>query len=515
MKVRVSSVSAAFLLAFASSGGLPAAAAAPSAFQFATFGTPAAPTPFNSPDWDVQVHSRGFTPSVHPMDAQHGPGCQGYPATHPVSTPEDSVFVCNNHLMTSINDPGYGEIVLTPDQLADFSSGTATVDFDVSTFSTSLRDWIDLWISPFSENLALPYYGNQPDLQGPPRHAVNVRLESGGLNNPKTYFSASVYNDFAKTAVPGRSGYIEDLLTPSEITRTHLQLQISRTHIKFGMPDYNNGAGYWWVDGAVPDLGWSQGVVQFVHHSYNPMKPGLCLTYTDTVNNLPCTPDTWHWANFTISPSVPFTMIKANEPVATATSQRVTFPKPAPANAFLRFAGAGNASGIQVSYDGGSTWQAAQHPNQAYFDANGATSSYWMPIPKGQSSVLFRETSNYEGYSFYVRDIAIWVNAPNAAGGPVSNPPATPLGTGSGGSGGAKPPTPVAGEGASSAGGTASGEQHARGTSSGLSVHPELASSVMRPLLIAGPVALLLVLLAVGIGWVRSRRRSMATRRQR
>lgn len=492
-----------FLLAGPVAAPAPVAATAGTSFSFTNFGSPSAPGPFSSPVWDVQVHNRSYLPTVAAMDAQHGADCSPFPNTHPIQTPADSVFVCKNHVMTAINSTGYGEIVLTPAAQVDFSNGPGKVDFHVTTFSTSLRDWIDLWVSPFSENLALPYYDNAPDLQGPPRDAINIRIQNGGLNNPETYFSGNVYRDFTPNAIAGRSTYIESMLPPSEITRTHFLLEISRTHIRFGMPDYKNGAGFYWIDSDVPDLGWSQGVVQFVHHSYNPMKAGLCLTYADQLNHLPCAPDTWHWSDFAISPSQPFTIIKADQTAATVGSATVTFPQAAPPNSYLRFAGTGNAHGIQVSFDGGKTWQPAQHPNQAYSDQNGTTSSYWMPIPSGQTSVTFRQTTAYEGHDFYVRDISIWTNSPNAASTgnprpPVSNPQP-----------GNQPP-PVANRPPEGAGSGGEGIARGAGVHHGTDLKATLAGAIMPRMTVGLPVAagLVVVLLAVGLPlWKRRRNR--------
>src|SRR5205823_15123866 len=125
------------------------------------------------------------------------------------------------------------------------------------------------------------------------------------------------------------------------------ELRISRTHIKFALPNYN----YWWVDANIADLGWTSGVIQLEHHSYVPAKD--CLT--TSANGCP---NTWHWDNVSISSARPFTLIRANQRYADATSGTVTFPQPAPANAFLRYAAVGSA--LQVSFDNGATWQAAK-----------------------------------------------------------------------------------------------------------------------------------------------------------
>src|SRR5262245_1897965 len=72
----------------------------------ATFdGQPSAPLAWRPADWDVQVHSRqeDTWKALEAMDAMHGPDCGPPPATHRVSAYADAVFVCRDHLMTSIH----------------------------------------------------------------------------------------------------------------------------------------------------------------------------------------------------------------------------------------------------------------------------------------------------------------------------------------------------------------------------------------------------------------------------
>src|SRR5207302_8424505 len=98
--------------------------------------------------------------------------------------------------------------------------------------------------------------------------------------------------------------------------RTTFELHLSRTHLKFGMPAYN----LWWMDGDIADLGWSSGVVQLGHHSYNPDK---ACDFNGT-----CGPNTWHWDNVSISAAVPFTILRATpRAVDSAAAPPVTLPQ--------------------------------------------------------------------------------------------------------------------------------------------------------------------------------------------
>src|SRR5829696_1968908 len=143
-------------------------------------GRPAAPAAWQPADWDVTVHSRdsGTWYTLEAMDAHHGSDCGAAPATHRIASYADAVFQCNDHIMTAINASGYGVIYLTPNQLLDFSTGEAVLRWDMSTIRGSGRDWIDLWISPYADHLQLPLESWLPDLNGRPRHALNIRMDS-------------------------------------------------------------------------------------------------------------------------------------------------------------------------------------------------------------------------------------------------------------------------------------------------------------------------------------------------
>ncbi len=362
-------------------------------------GSPPAPTPWCPPDWDIAVTSRDAETwdTLEPMDIQHGVDCAAPPATHHSDSYEGAVHQCKDHVMTAIMAGGYGAIYLTPNVIADFSHGQATVKFDVSTARTSERDWIDIWITPFEDNLQLPLEDFLPDLQGPPRRAVQIRMDNDG---DQTIFRANVFRDFQGQDVPANGSVsYESLLTPSATVRTPFELDISRTHIRFGMPQKN----FWWIDTDVPDLGFDAGVVQFGHHSYNPDK---ACDYDGT-----CGPNTWHWDNVSISPAKPFTMIHADKRFVAAESEpkSIEFTAPAPDNAYLRFSAIGS---VEVSYDGGRSWQPAKRQaeemrHQEHF------SSYWMPIPAGTHTVSFRfSNDDWYGGPFRAKDFAIWSLAP-------------------------------------------------------------------------------------------------------
>jgi len=353
-------------------------------------GDPSQPTPWQPPDWDIAIHSRDINTweYLEPMQAGHGPDCGPPPATHPVTAYEDAVFLCRNHIMTAINANGYGVIYLTPSYMIDFSAGEAIIQFDLSTLRTSKRDWVDLWITPYEDNLQLPLTEWLPDLSGEPRRAISIKMND---SNGQTNFLLSVINNFNAQNIPSNqwTGY-ESFLSPSAMKRDTFELRISRERIRFGMPQYN----FWWYDINIPALDWTQGVVQFGHHSYTPKKD---------CNN--CGPNTWHWDNVSMNPVEPFTIIRANRRYADSKSNApVLLAAPAPPNSHLRFSGIGK--NLEVSFDNGKTWTKALPQQQVKYE-EGAFWSYWMPISTGTNQVMFRGAPWWGG-NWRVKDISVW-----------------------------------------------------------------------------------------------------------
>ncbi|MCC6179752.1 MAG: hypothetical protein IT305_30945 [Chloroflexi bacterium] len=403
-----SALLAAALLATPSAPTIRAADPPPGEFLETFTGRPPDPTPWQPTSWDVTVHSRDRETwkELQPMMAHHGPDCSAYPGFHPTSAYDDAVFLCNDHMMTAINASGYGVIYLTPNQLVDFSSGEAVVRFDASTLRSSGRDWWDLWLTPYDDNLQLPLHRWLPDLTGEPRRAVHVEMTDF---NGETVFRAATMQDFGVSDLDRASyeGY-EKMLTPSGVTRDTFELRISRTSLKFGMPKY----GLWWIDTPMSDLGWDRAVLQIGHHSYTPTKD---------CDPTRCGPNTWHWDNVSISPAQPFTIIRGNQHwVDGDDAVPVEFAAPAPTDAHLRFAAIGAA--IEVSYDDGATWQLAE-ARQVVKSPEEAFHSYWTPIPAGTTQVEVRGR-DWWGGGWMARDFSIW--SPVAPSDAAASPPAEP-----------------------------------------------------------------------------------------
>lgn len=374
----------------------------------ATFdGAPAAPLNFNqipdSANFDVQVHERGSLTSLPLINAQHGPDCSAPPATHPNTSFEGSVYQCANHIMTAMNGPEYGLIVLTPNQMLDFSAG-GTVSFDVSTERMSVRDWWDITVSPFADAQALPLLSDLSqgvDLQNPNRNSVVIATDNGEAapnlkvvqNGVKTSYGPPGY-----AGQPINSGILAG--TNQAATRQPFRLTLTTTHVRFERLATATGAAKVFIDKDIPALNFTQGVVQIGHHSYTPTKDGAGV------------PATWHWDNISVSPVIPFSIQRGNERMTQGGT--VTFPS-APSGAYLRFSAlckpvVNGVVGTKMTDSG--------HPEHA--------ASYMIPIPAGSTSVSLSLIADgwYSG-PCHAKDFHVW----SLNTGPVATATNTPLPT--------------------------------------------------------------------------------------
>jgi hypothetical protein len=400
-----------------------------------------APKPWRPTDFDVAIHLRDRSAWDAPeiFRAMHGTYCQPFSDatnvsettddySHQASTYDDMNYRCRNHMMTAIKSSGYGAIFVTPNALVDFSNGEASIRWAMSTFRTSGQDWVDLWITPWEENLKLPLDGSLAgtDLQGPPRRAIHVRMTSGSRGT--SAFQVFVVNNFVETqVVPSSGAGYETLFTPVSTRRDTFELKLSKTHVKFGMwkGDVHAGdpifpkatvpfASMTWVDQSIPSLDWGAGVVQFGHHSLNPASDGGFG-------------GTWHWDDFAIAPATPFTIIKStNVEGASLPNDRyadskhpdmqLASPMPATGARFVRFAAYGDK--VRVSFGNGKWIDALPQPESPGVD--GRFHSYFVAVPadvgsattvsfKAKRDKLATEPTNEDDGVWRVRDVAIWV----------------------------------------------------------------------------------------------------------
>jgi hypothetical protein len=420
-------------------------------------GAPTTPLRFTSAldgDWSFSLHNNdGQSLSwAQGVMAGHGPDCAAPPALHPISAIDDGLFACKNHLMTTVSG-GYGEIMLMPDYVLDWSDGPATLQWNMSTVELSARDWVDVWLTPFEELVQLPVEDFIPDLGGHARNAIQVML--GGFaqtvcSHPDPfppqgscpYFGLHIYRNGSDSAAQTNSstswydvlqnhGLLPDLARRDTFQLTISPLPGGRIHVRFGMPAYD----FFPIDNDQAPVPYTRAVVQFGHHGYNATK--AC---PNGVNAYPtCGNGTWHWSDVSLSPAARFTLIHPTSPVYATGPTSVTFQQPAPANAVLLFQATGNAR-----IDGRSA------PVQATTTGQGAcdhAKSFFMPIPAGTSSVTVSDGGG-ACVGFYARDFQIISpDPPSAAVPPVlasSTPTSTAVPTMTPAPRPANTPTPVA-----------------------------------------------------------------------
>ncbi len=373
-------------------------------------GDPTSPQVWNSPDWDIQYHTRNATYWAAPeaMPQQHGSDCSAPPMTHPASSWPGTVYQCRDHLMTAINATDYGLIYLTPNRMADWSAGPAVVQWEMSTEAASQRDWVDLLITPYDQNQAHPLEVSLPDLQGKPRDYLHVDLannEHAPIPRLGQNGAESTLGEQTWTVASVRSGIRPG--TNEAATRQTFRLTLSSTSATFERLASESAPAIVFWDKTFPPLNFTSGVVQFGHHSYTPWKDGNGG------------PQTYHWDNVTINPSIPFTMIKSDIRYVTTDSQIVSFDSPAPRNSHLRFSALGN---VAVSFDGGPFEMAKRQWEQG--DKAEHASSYWHPVPEGIRSVRFQFSQRdwWNGPNFIAKDITVWSLAMDSPGERIDDP---------------------------------------------------------------------------------------------
>lgn len=352
-------------------------------------------------EWDIEIHSRNPETwySLESMTAQHGADCAGPPATHETHGSHNAaVFLCRDHLMTALKADSYGVIYFSPNQLVDLSQGPVSIRFDLSTERMSTRDWVDMWLMPWDNNMALPLEESDPDLQGPPRNSIQVLVKSGENSPVLLVTRDGVQREFHKgyEVAPLEEGVAPG--TNQAATRQPFQLTVGGGRAKFERLESPTARPLVFWDEAV-EFPFDAAVLQFGHHSYTPTKDGAGE------------PGTWHWDNIGISRAIPFTLIRAVERYADSQNPTVTFESPAGPNASLRFSAIGTP---ELSFDGGKSWSAAvrqdglgqRNPDDHHPEH---FSSFWTPIPAGTMSVRvrFKDDDWYSG-PYFAQDFAIW-----------------------------------------------------------------------------------------------------------
>ena len=387
-------------------------------------GVPTTPQPYVSNTVAVTRTERNLTgDTVEPAHpASHGAGCSAPPATHTNSgSRADSVFQCNNHIMTSISGTPYGAVYLTPAAMADWSNGCATVSSRISTGRSSARDWWSVDITPWANVLDVPAGpAIDNDLNGAPLNAIHIEMDLfTDRITPEIYINGArtFYTESNVVAYP-------NVVTPSNTIRSLFALTICANTVELRLD------GTLIMRGEGVTAPFTSGMVQWSHHAYSPGKG--CGTGQAGVIN-PCvdgddiaSSNTWHWDDFVITPAIELAFIQANEDYAADLFNIIHLPTPTVANSKLRF----NAIGrVELSWDGINYFDAPIQPgNQARDEFH--VSNYWVDVPAGISQFYIRLSLDgpYTSGMLHGKDFTVW-NVVGAGGSPTPTPTSTPTET--------------------------------------------------------------------------------------
>src|SRR3990167_2343304 len=369
-------------------------------------GDPISPQPYFSNSVAITRTERNLTGDTlqpaHP--ASHGSDCSAPPATHINNgSRETSVFLCKNHIMTSISGTPYGAVYLTPSALVDWSSGSAKVSWRMSTGRSSARDFISVDITPWDNILdvpAGPVVDN--DLNGAPLNAIHIEMDLfTDRITPEIYIDGAriFYNE--SNIIP-----FSNVVTPDNARRDLFELTINSSSVELRLNTVliMRGTGI-----TAP---FTSGMVQFSHHSYSPGK-GCDASFVESQIN-PCvdgddiaSSNTWHWDEFKISPAIPLAFIQGiPDFVEGNTTRLVTLQAPTVLDSKLRF----NAIGqVELSWNGTDFFIASIQPGNQERDEF-HVSNYWVTIPAGVTQFYIRLSSDgpYPSAMIHAKDFTVW-----------------------------------------------------------------------------------------------------------
>jgi hypothetical protein len=390
-------------------GGAVTAEAAPGTFLETFDSGPGGPRPWQPNTWlNSNVSSVADPYSMPSTVLDHGPDCSAPPAVHTTGgDPNDAFFLCRDHVMTGGQESM--RLTISPPVLLDTSQGEGVVRWDASTVGSSTRDWIEIWVVPFEDDFQIT-----GDFERNPTRGIKImsHLPVSTSERNSGWFGLSVVRDGKEAwSAPCCGPLLSTFAEPSAVRRDTFELRLSRTHLTFGMPAYNQQ----WANTDVPGglIDWDRSLVYLQHAAYSPTKGGECpAARTDCAHN------TWHWDNVQVSPAQPITVIGPDRRIADRGNDTLTFDRPAPAGSLLRFWSPLGWNSLDWSLDNGATWQRA-----AAYRADGAAEhgqAFKLPVPEGTRSVRFRNS----GQSFKVMDARLVSLAAPEGAPAIENPAA-------------------------------------------------------------------------------------------
>lgn len=360
-------------------------------------GAPTTPTRYDNPRFEFIEGHMWTDKTDGPLvvnTAQHGPDCAkpgtGGTVRHSTSDYKDLIFQCRDHMMTHVNG-GAAFIYMTPNHSLDLSSGNATIKWDLDTVSLSTRDWVSVFVQNWDTQQQKVIDEPIPGQQGNPRNAIQIEqggvgpgFDSGSGAWHIDYYNANSQFHGIDMGCCGPSIY--DVVAMSAETRITFQVDITnKRHVRLWLPQFN----YTLVEGDLSEtLNWSKAVVTFAHHSYSADKganpfTGACCEVGDGEAN------TWHWDNLSLTPAIPFTIIKSDHRTSND-GDTFNFATPAPANSLIRFHAFSGDGNVKVSLNDGPLQNATRTSNFLFPEQS---ASFIINIPQGTTKARFVTTS--------------------------------------------------------------------------------------------------------------------------
>lgn len=270
------------------------------AFQETFNGVPSSPSQALLPrSFDYTVTHRSH-PAEHtltwgPYLADHGEHCEAPTQQHQVythhhtqgSSPDQSFFICNNHMMSSMGDlgehfsAGYSVASFWPKQEFDFSQG-GTLEFDVNINGPHPRSWFEILITPRSEMRVAAAHEYFPIDETYPKNRIvldffdnsrSIQVGTGAID-PQGVVAEK--KDFFNW----QARYPTDPANQDRRIRRKMRLRLTTAgyvHWSIQKADGQFDTLSLKVPGGLP---FTKGVVIFKTHAYTPAKDGNLHDYT-------------------------------------------------------------------------------------------------------------------------------------------------------------------------------------------------------------------------------------------
>jgi hypothetical protein len=279
------------------------------AFQERFNGSPLSPSQTLLPRSLDYVVTHRSHPADHlstwgPYPADHGEHCEPPVLQHAVhthhstngSSPDQSFYICNNHLMSSMGElgavdlsGGYSVSSFWPKQEFDFSQG-GTLEFDVNINGPHPRSWFEILISPREQMRVAAAHEYFPIDETYPKSRIvldfmdnrrYIQVGTGALDPAGIIAESS-------EALNWQDRHPSDPANQDRSIRRKMRIRLTTDHIHWSIRQADGRFDTFSlrVPGGLP---FSRGLVIFKTHAYTPAKDGNTHDYT------------FHWDNVRFS----------------------------------------------------------------------------------------------------------------------------------------------------------------------------------------------------------------------